>query len=222
MTVHTLLLGWSKGLVGCLLLLAPLAAMGEATLEAADSFPEGLPASLQGHLTSPGYRVVQDGAVLAELWLAGDLPEEGGNEGALGIEFGFVTSSGMLGVVHFPELWIDYRETEVRPGSYTMRYWVQPADGDHMGVSEYRDFLLLNLVTDDADPAALYEKEPLLELVQNASEQVHPAVVAIFPVWDEPAEAAELVMNDLDQLTLAVRVGDRVLGLVLEGYGDLP
>ncbi|MDX1382647.1 MAG: hypothetical protein R3190_03330, partial [Thermoanaerobaculia bacterium] len=99
---------------------------------------------------------------------------------------------------------------------------VQPADGDHMGVSQYRDFLLLNRVEDDADPATVFEEEPLMEMSQKASERVHPAVMAVFPMWEEPAEDAELTVNDLDQLTLAVRIGDRVLGFVLEGYGELP
>ena len=209
-------------LAGWLLVLVPFAALGEEALERLDSFPEGLPESLQTPLDPAGFRVLQDDTVLLELWLRDDLPEEGINEGALGIEFGFVTSSGFLGVVHFPEMWIDYRDTEVTAGLYTLRYWVQPADGDHMGVSEYRDFLLLNRIVDDGDPEALWEEEPLLEVVQKASEQVHPAVMAIFPVWDEPEDDAVMIFNDVDQPTLAVRIGDRVVGFVVEGIGELP
>ena len=91
-----------------------------------------------------------------------------------------------------------------------------------MGVSEYRDFLLVLSAREDQDPARLYEKDPLLELSQRASERVHPAVVGVFPIFDDVEAPASLVMNEIDQWTLAVTIGDRVVGVVVEGHGELP
>jgi hypothetical protein len=102
-----------------------------------------------------------------------------------------------------------------------MRYWVQPADGDHMGVSQYRDFLLLSAAADDPDPGAVFEKDPIFALAQKVSGKTHPAVIALFPIADEPAGGAALIKNDLDQLTLAVKGPDRIYGFVLEGHGDI-
>lgn len=219
-----------RSLVAASLLLAPpclatiaFAADAEPALEAAEALPPGLPDSLRAALAQPGHRVTKDGKVLAELWLrSGPPPLGGANEGALAVEFGALASSALVGVVRFPQAWIDYRDTELPPGVYTMRYWVQPADGDHMGVSQYRDFLLLSPVADDADADADFEQEPLLELSQKASGRVHPAVIALFPVYEEPAGGAALVRNDLDQLMLAVEGADRTYGFVLEGHGELP
>ena len=209
----------------CLLPLALLCltppTSGEATLETLDTFPAGLAESLQGVLGEVGYRVLDGDRVLGEFWLRKELPLEGQNVGALGIEFGQVTASALVGIAHFPEGWIDYRDTDLDPGLYTLRYWIQPADGDHMGVSEYRDFLLMNRAAEDTDPSAVYERDPLLELSREASGRVHPAVLSIFPIYDELSEAAQLMMNDLDQLTLAVSMGDSALGLVVEGHGDI-
>jgi hypothetical protein len=140
----------------------------------------------------------------------------------LSVEYGALASSALVGVVHFPATWVDYRETEVPACTYTMRYWVQPADGDHMGVSHFRDFLMLSPAADDPDPEAVYEQDPLTELSTKASGKTHPAVIALFPIADEPAGGAALTRNDLDQLTLAVKGPDRVYGFVLEGHGDLP
>ena len=211
---------WICSLSSALLCLAPPAS-GEAILETLDAFPPGLAESVQEVLGEVGYRVVDGDRVLGEFWLRKSLPLEGINEGALGIEFGRVTASALVGVVHFPEGWIDYRDTDLDPGVYTLRYWIQPADGDHMGVSEYRDFLLMNPADRDTEPGAVFEKEPLLELSQEASGRVHPAVLAVFPIYDELSDAAQLMMNDLDQLTLAVSIGDSALGLVVEGFGDI-
>jgi hypothetical protein len=212
-------------LLAAVLLSAPAlasAADAEAALEAATTLPAGLPESLRAALEQPGHRVTRNGEVVAELWLREEPPPTGGpNEGALSVEFGALAASALVGVVHFPATWIDYRDTELPAGVYTMRYWVQPADGDHMGVSQYRDFLLLAPAGEDADPDAVFDEEALLALSEKASGRVHPAVIALFPVHEEPAGAA-LIRNDLDQLTLAVRTPDRSYGFVLEGHGDLP
>jgi len=202
---------------------ASRAAGAEATVEPAEALPADLPPTLASILAQPGHRVMRDGKVLAEIWLRKEAPPTGGaNEGALSVEYGALASSALVGVVRFPESWIDYREIEIHPGTYTMRYWVQPADGDHMGVSQYRDFLLLSAVADDADPAAEYEKDPIFELAQKVSGKTHPAVIALFPIADEPAGGAAIMRNDRGELTLAVKGPDRVYGFVLEGHGDLP
>jgi hypothetical protein len=204
-------------------LVAAHGADGGETVEAASELPPDLPSALSAVLAQPGHRVTRDGRTLAEIWLRSASPPTGGvNEGALSVEYGAFASSALVGVVRFPEPWIDYRETEVPAGVYTMRYWVQPADGDHMGVSQYRDFLLLAVAADDPDPAAEYEQEPLMALSEKASGKTHPAVVALFPIAEEPAAGAAITRNDLDQLTLAVKGPDRVYGFVLEGHGDLP
>ena len=203
---------------------AGLAADAEPTLEAAAALRPRIcrrrsPPSSRNQATASR----RDGKVLAEIWLRSSAPPTGGvNEGALSVEYGALASSALVGVVRFPEAWIDYRETEVPAGVYTMRYWVQPADGDHMGVSQYRDFLLLGLVADDADPGAVFEQEPLMALSEKASGKTHPAVIALFPIADEPAGGAAITKNDLDQLTVAIKGPDRVYGFVLEGHGDLP
>jgi hypothetical protein len=202
---------------------AALAADAEPAVEAADALPADLPATLGAVLAQPGHRVTKDGKVLAEIWLRAAAPPTGGvNEGALSVEYGALASSALLGVVRFPAPWIDYRETEVPAGLYTMRYWVQPADGDHMGVSQYRDFVMLCPAAEDADPDAVYEQEPLMALSEKASGKTHPAVIALFPIAEEPAGGAVMIRNDLDQPMIAIKGPDRVYGFVLEGHGDLP
>jgi hypothetical protein len=215
-----------SALAAVLCLAAPIAGVAadaEPAVEAADALPADLPATLGAVLAQPGHRVTKDGNVLAEIWLRSTAPPTGGvNEGALSVEYGALASSALVGVVRFPAPWIDYRETEVPAGTYTMRYWVQPADGDHMGVSQYRDFVMLCPAADDADPDAVYEQEPLMALSEKASGKTHPAVIALFPVVVEPAGGAAVTRNGLEQPMLAVKGPDRVYGFVLEGHGDLP
>ena len=41
----------------------------------------------------------------------------------------------------------------IKPGVYTLRYGVQPDNGDHLGVSPHRQFLLISPAADDRNPA---------------------------------------------------------------------
>jgi len=200
---------------------AALANDAEPTVAGVSGLPEGISDAVARVLNPEGYRVELGGAPLADFWFRNELPLEGESDGLFGIELGAVTSSGLVGAVRFHDAWTDYRETDLNPGVYTLRYWIQPADGDHMGVSEYRDFLLICPSDIDVDPEQLFEEEALLELSTKASERVHPAVVAVFPIWDE-VEEPSMVLNEIDQWTLAVPLADRTLGIVVEGHGDLP
>lgn len=200
---------------------AALANDAEPTVAGVSGLPEGISDAVARVLNPEGYRVELEGAPLADFWFRNELPLEGESDGLFGIELGAVTSSGLVGAVRFHDAWTDYRETDLNPGVYTLRYWIQPADGDHMGVSEYRDFLLICPSDIDVDPEQLFEEEALLELSTKASERVHPAVVAVFPIWDE-VEEPSMVLNEIDQWTLAVPLADRTLGIVVEGHGDLP
>jgi hypothetical protein len=101
-----------------------------------------------------------------------------------------------------------------------MRYGVMPADGNHMGVSPYRDFLLLIPPTEDTDPGATFGYAELVVSSVQAAGVPHPAVLALFPIWDEISEPT-LTKNEMDQWTLAIRLGDQVVGLVILGHGEV-
>jgi len=181
--------------------------------------PESVSAAVKEQVQPTSLKVEVDGKVLGEFWMRKDLPtSEGANEG-LGIYFTAIPESTFVGVVQFPESWRDYKGQTIPAGVYTLRYGVEPADGNHMGVSMYRDFLLLIPVADDQDPSSKYTDEQLNSLSAKAAGTNHPAVLALFPVWDEVTEA-KLFKNDVDQWTLAVPFGATRLGVVLIGHGE--
>jgi hypothetical protein len=197
------------------------AVAADPVLESLTALPEeGLPDGIRGVLADQGHRVLQDGEGVAEFWLCREQPEEAMVSGDLGVEFAGLQVGQLVGVVHFPRPWRDYRDAEIAPGLYTLRYGVQPADGDHMGVAEYRDYLLLLPAAQDQNPDQTFTQQSLNEASQAASRKVHPAILALFPVWEEVAEP-RLVHNDIGQSTLALKVGEGTMGLVILGHGEL-
>jgi hypothetical protein len=64
-----------------------------------------------------------------------------------------VAEGSLIGAVQVAASARDIRGRTIKPGVYTLRYAIQPADGDHLGVSTFRDYLLLSPAADDRDPA---------------------------------------------------------------------
>src|SRR5947207_2557235 len=96
---------------------------------------------IRNSLEKTGYRVLlPDGTVQCEIWFRNNLPvTTTGVEGAI---YHFAESE-LIGVIRFPKTAKDFRGQQLKTGSYTMRYELSPNDGNHLGVSPIRDFVLL-------------------------------------------------------------------------------
>jgi hypothetical protein len=81
----------------------------------------------------------------------------------------------------------DYRDQAILPGVYTLRFGLHPVNGDHLGVSPYRDFALLLPAESDASLAARTGKD-LEQASAEAAGSNHPAVLVLasLPAATEP------------------------------------
>jgi hypothetical protein len=59
------------------------------------------------------------------------------------VNFAALGDGSVVGILELRKPWRDYRDREVPPGTYVLRYAIQPRLKDHAGTSAYRDFLLL-------------------------------------------------------------------------------
>ena len=135
---------------------------------------QGVAESVRSALEPKGYRVLaSDGSIICELWLRNGVPVEAKKDisGAIYTEF---PDSVVLGVVSLPKPGNDYRGQGIKPGAYTLRYAVHPTDGNHMGISPYRDFLLLIPGAMDSDLGAKIKFEDLAKMSAKASGTNHP------------------------------------------------
>ena len=189
-------------------------------MERTDGLPPDVPDRLVNLLDPAGYRVVRDEGEAIEFWFPPALPMQDPSA-ELGVEYPTLPPGGLIGIVRTTGEWSTYKAQAVPPGIYTLRYAVQPADGDHTGQTWFRDFvLLIPLALDNFDPYGVPEQEPLVEASSTIIEGgTHPMTMALFQNYDG-VDAAEVFWNDLDQPTLAVPLGDVTLGLVIEGQGE--
>jgi hypothetical protein len=151
--------------------------------------PAGLSGPVKGVLNAQGYRVVNgQGAVYAEFWLRQSVPASGKPAGAKEtVLFPILAEGELLGALRFPREGRDYRDQAIAKGVYTLRYGLQPVNGDHLGVSPYRDYALLLPAAKDLALADLPQKR-LEDQSAEAAGSSHPAVLMLL---EAPAAAAK-------------------------------
>lgn len=200
------------------LLLTLLAAAGAAAaleVAAAGPPPRELSAEMRAALAGEGARAGEG----FEIWLRREPGLATGGSGGLGAAFGTLGEGALVGALRLSAGWRDYRGQSVPAGVYTLRFALLPEDGYHMGVSTYRDYLLLVPAAEDPDPAATLGFDRLVALARESSGTRHPAVLSLVPAGEVEAPAA--TESDQGQPVLALPFGELTLGLVVAGTGEV-
>ncbi|MBI2220508.1 MAG: hypothetical protein HYU53_04815 [Acidobacteria bacterium] len=101
------------------------------------------------------------------------------------------------------------------PGVYTLRFALQPMNGDHLGVSPHREFLLVSPAAVDTNPApAGYQGT--VDLSKQTTGASHPAAWSIDPpaTTDEPLRS---LTNDAGHHGVVFSAGTLRFGVILIG-----
>jgi len=145
---------------------------------------EGPPAALVGGIKEAlgvqGYRVVDaQGKTYADFWLRKAVPATGKPAGPQGaVLFPVLAEGELFGALRFSADGHDYRDQTIARGVYTLRYGLQPVNGDHLGVSTYRDYALLLPAAKDQALASLPRKRLEEQSAESAGTN-HPAILML-------------------------------------------
>lgn len=121
------------------------------------------------------------GKTLCEVWMRPEIPADATPEQIKnGLTYKEVKQTEVLGAIRFPEEYKDYRKQKLKAGVYTLRLGFQPADGDHMGSSEFQDFLLVIDAAKDQKPETMDAKH-MIDLSIRSLGMGHPGVFMLFP-----------------------------------------
>lgn len=174
-----------------------------------DPLPAELSAAVSGGMAPGGVRATV-GANTLTFWWVKELPKAAWAD---------LPEGTLVGAVKIEKDFRDIRGRVIRAGTFTLRYGIQPANGDHLGVSPYREFLLLSPAAHDTDPAPRGH-DGTIELSKEAIGGSHPAVLSLDP---PAATEAPLTVHstELGHKSLIMEVpasgGTLKFGLVLIG-----
>lgn len=131
-----------------------------------------------------------------------------------------VAEGTLVGAVKIEKDLRDIRGRVIKAGAYTLRYGIQPANGDHLGVSPFREFLLLSPAGQDTDPAPRGH-DALTDLSKQTIGGSHPAVWSLDPPVATEAALTVRANTELELKALIMEVpiagGTLRFGLVLIG-----
>ena len=169
----------ASALVACLNVAAARAA-DEYKLESlAEAAPaEGLTPEIAGLLAPGGFKVVKGTSrTVCSFWPVKQLTIKADFKPSAALLYPLEMGQ-LVGVINYKRSGEDFRGQEIAAGTYTVRYALQPEDGNHVGTSDTRDFLLLLKAEDDKMPALL-AKEDLFKLSAAAAGTPHPCMLAL-------------------------------------------
>jgi hypothetical protein len=141
------------------------------------------------------------GANRLEFWWVKSLPLDSAPDGRP--SWSNVADGALVGAITLAKAMADTRGVPMKAGVYTLRFALQPQDGDHMGVSPHREFLLVAPAADDqtAEPAGF---KGAVALAKKTLGKSHPAALSLNPTIEEAPGA--IVTTDEGHKGVAVTV----------------
>jgi hypothetical protein len=159
-------------------------------VEALNEAPKGLSPQVTAAIGETGHRVSGSAGTICDLWFAKELPLKPKFKSTLRVKYPFLTGQ-LVGAIRFPDSSkpSDFRGQALKPGTYVLRYGLQPDDGNHLGTSEIRDFLVGCPPRTDVDPKRIEDIQKLFKLSGGASGTTHPAIFLLYPPAAKPFDA---------------------------------
>ncbi len=167
--------------------------------------PESIAAEVRQSLNRQGYRIQDNqGRTIADIWLRKAIPaSEKPAEPKGAILYPFLADGELVGVLQFAIEGHDYRDQPIAKGVYTLRYGLQPVNGDHLGVSTYRDYSLILPALKDRS-LALPARKQLEEMSAESAGTSHPAVLLLLAAPPDASKSVPAVIHDGEKKTWSV------------------
>jgi hypothetical protein len=176
---------------------------------------------LKKALEPAGSRVSLADGAYCDIWLRAGVPS--GKTEAQGAVYTSLGESALVGVIALTRATTDFRGQPLKPGVYTLRYGLHPADGNHMGISPIRDFLVMIPIAMDPDPNAQFKFEDLTKMSAKASGTNHPAVLSLASA--DQAAAPSVAPNDHGHFVFSSKLktqagSDMPIAFVIKGIAE--
>lgn len=191
---------------------APARANGVTVAKHTNPPPDEIAAAVKAQL-APGGATAKVGETTIDFWWVKSLDSKSK-------DWSGVPEGALVGAMKVSTPFKDIRGRTMKAGAYLLRYALQPQNGDHLGVSPHREFLLATQAAEDTAPAPLGH-DPAVDLAKKSINISHPAVFSIDPpvASDAPLTVKQ---NDAGHSFVVFEVptsgGALRFGLILVGH----
>ena len=167
--------------------------------------PESLAPAMKAELQPTG-DTIRIGDTTLEFWWT-----KGVQVSAEGAGWSSVENSTLVGAMRVAGTFKEVRGRLVKPGVYTLRFGLQPQDGDHLGISANREFLLISPAGLDTNPVVL-GFDGVVALARQTIGTSHPALLSLDPPEDASGAVLSSITNDLGHKGVVIEVKQSLNG----------
>jgi hypothetical protein len=213
----------------CLLITSSPLLAADLTLKVPDKGPPNeLGATIREQLQSKSVQLLEGDTVAAEFWLSAAIPLQS-KPASLDKALGAVKQATLLGAISVAKGRRDYRDDDIAAGVYTMRFALQPQDGNHLGTSEFDYFAVLTPAKVDDKLDGIADYKALVKASRQETSTDHPVIISLRPASSEQGEFPSLNEPAPEHKSVRLKVPARIAGseekaslvfeLVYEGKG---
>jgi len=186
--------------------------------------PSELSADIRALLAPTVIRVIENDKPVMEFWLRSDIPFSAAPKDP-SKALDALKQPVLFGAVRIPSASRDYRDDELPEGIYTMRFGLQPSDGNHLGSSDFAYFAVLIPAQSDTKPDGVTDYKALTKASSKETSTGHPLILSLRPVTGPVGQTPSLQEPAADhkcvRVSLPGRAGeakaDVVFDLVFSG-----
>lgn len=162
--------------LACAIVVLPMSASAQTPVVAPQTTPppDEIAAPVRAAL-APGGATVTVGDKTLEFWWVTGVPLTGDDA-----SWAHVAEGTLVGAVRLSAPYTDIRGRGLKAGVYLLRYALQPQNGDHLGASPFREFLLLTPAATDTTPNP-GGHDGTVEQAKKAGTSSHPAAWSLDP-----------------------------------------
>ena len=206
---------------------ASLAASSAFTLKVVDKAPPAqLEAAIRANLQNKAVQLLNGDKPVYEFWLSSEIPLQS-RTASLAKALDALRQTELIGAVEIHGDQRDYRDDELRAGLYTMRFALQPQDGNHLGTAEFSYFALLTPAKLDPKPDGITTYKALVKASSKETATEHPVILSLRPASSDAGELPKLNEPAPEHKSVRVKVpakagGEKtslVFEIVYEGKG---
>ena len=171
--------------------------------------PAEVDPSIRQTLQSKAVQLLDGDKPAYEFWFRSELPLQSKPASpAEGLDA--VKQATLLGAAVVSEPKRDYRDDGLPKGTYTMRFALQPQDGNHLGTAEFLYFAVLTPAKFDTKLDGIADYKALVKASSKETSSDHPVVLSLRPASSDEGEFPKLSEPASEHKSVRVKLPAKV------------
>src|SRR3989475_11860580 len=181
--------------------------------------PKELDTSIRAKLQTKAVQLLDGEKPVYEFWFSAEVPLQS-QPASAGKAMDALKQATLLRAVAVSRDQRDYRDDELRAGVYTMRFALQPQDGNHLGTSEFNYFAVLTPAKIDNKLEGIFDYKALVKASSEETSTDHPVILSLRPASSDQGDLPQLNPPAPDHKSVRVKVpakaGDEKVSITFE------